>query len=74
MNFDFDFCHLFLRRYNGILRFGAQVCLLYIWSFIMAENEICVIENIDGIDEILLDVNIIPFLSHSFLDVESVHQ
>jgi len=44
-------------RYNG-LRFGV-VCLLYIWSFTMVENEICVIEIIGGIDKILLDVNII---------------
>jgi hypothetical protein len=46
-------------RYNGILRFGVQVCLLYIWSFTMVENEICIIEIIGGIDKILLDVNII---------------
>jgi len=61
-------------RYNGILRFGVQVCLLYIWSFTMVENEICIIEIIGGIDKILLDVNIILFQSHNFLDVESVHQ
>jgi hypothetical protein len=52
---------VFLKRYGGILRFGAQVCLLFIWSFIMVEDEICVIESISGFDEILPGVSIIPF-------------
>ncbi len=37
------------------------MCLLSIWSFIMVEDEVCVIESIGGINEILFDVSIIPF-------------
>jgi hypothetical protein len=40
----------------------------------MAEDEICVIESIGGIDEIIPNVNIIFFQSHNFSNVESVHQ
>ncbi len=40
----------------------------------MAKNEICVIENIDGIDEVFPNVNTIPFRFHNFSNVESVHQ
>jgi hypothetical protein len=48
-------------KYNGILRFGIQVCLFAIWSFAMVKNEICVIENVKGVDEVLLDESTIPF-------------
>jgi hypothetical protein len=58
--FNFDFCHVLL-RYSGILGFGAQVCLLNVWSFAMVEDKIYVIESVDEIDEILLDVSTIPF-------------
>jgi hypothetical protein len=61
-------------KYNGILGFGVQVCLFVIWSFAMAENEICVIGSIGGIDEVFFDVNTIHFQSHNFSNVESVHQ
>jgi len=57
-DFNSDFCYVFL-RYNGILRFGVQVCLLVIWSFAMVEDEICAIEN--GVDEVLPYVSTIPF-------------
>ncbi len=50
-----------LLRYSGILGFGAQVCLLNVWSFAMVEDKIYVIESVDEIDEILLDVSTIPF-------------
>jgi hypothetical protein len=40
----------------------------------MAKDEVCVIENINGIDEVILDVNTIPFQSHNFSNVENVHQ
>jgi hypothetical protein len=63
-----------LLKYIGILGFGAQVCLLAIWSFTMAENEIYVIEGVGGIDEVLLDVSTNLFRSHNFSNVESVHQ
>ncbi len=62
-----------LLKYVDILGFGVQVCLLVIWNFVMVENKICVIKNIDGIDEVLLDVNTIPFRSHNFSNVENVH-
>jgi len=71
-NFNSDFCYVFL-RYSDILKFGAQVCLCSIWSFTTAKDKICVTKSIGGIDEILPDVSIIFFWSHSFLDVESVH-
>jgi hypothetical protein len=72
-NFNFDFCHVLL-RYNGILGFGTQVCLLAIWSFTMAEDKNCAIENINRIDEVFTDMNTIPFQSNNFSNVESVHQ
>ncbi len=72
-DFNFDFCYVFL-KYSGILRFGVQMCFLAIWSFAMAENEICVIENISGVDEVLSYVSTIPFQFHTFSNVESVHQ
>ncbi len=50
------------------------MCFLAIWSFAMAENEICVIENISGVDEVLSYVSTIPFQFHTFSNVESVHQ
>jgi len=50
-----------LLKYSGILGFGVQMCLLAIWSFTMVEDEIYVIENVGGIDEVLPDVNINPF-------------
>jgi len=50
-----------LLRYNGILGFGAQVCLLTVWSFAMVEDKIYVIGSVDEIDEILLDVSTILF-------------
>jgi len=50
-----------LLRYNGILGFNVQVCLLIVWNFAMVENKTYVIESVDEIDEILLDVNTIPF-------------
>jgi hypothetical protein len=59
-NFNFDFCHVLL-RYNGILGFGAQVCLLTVWSFAMVEDKIYVIGSVDEIDEILLDLSTILF-------------
>jgi hypothetical protein len=62
-----------LLRYDGILGFGVQVCFLAIRNFGMAKDKICVIEIVNGIDEIFLDVSTIPFQSHNFLDVESVH-
>jgi hypothetical protein len=49
------------------------MCLLTIWSFAMAKDEICVIENVGGIDEVFIDVSIIPFWSHNFSNVENVH-
>ncbi len=61
-------------RYNGILGFGVLVCLFVIWNFAMVENEICVIESVSTIDQVLFDVNTIPFRSHNFLYVENVHQ
>jgi hypothetical protein len=61
-------------KYSGILRFGVQVCLLAIWSFAMAKGKICVIDNVSGVDEVLLDVSTIPFQFHNFSNVESVHQ
>jgi hypothetical protein len=39
----------------------------------MAKDEICVIENMNGVDEVLLDVSIVPFWSHNFLNVKNVH-
>jgi hypothetical protein len=39
----------------------------------MAKDEIWVIENIGGVDEVLVDMNIIPSRSHNFLNMESVH-
>ncbi len=48
-------------KYNNILGFGAQVCFLAIQSFAMVEDKICVIESVDGIDEIFFDVNTIPY-------------
>jgi hypothetical protein len=60
-----------LSRYNGILGFGVQVCLLAIWSFTMVEDEICAI---DRIDEVFANMNTIPFRSNNFSNVESVHQ
>jgi len=62
-----------LLRYNGILGFGVQVCLLAVRNFGMAKDKICVIEIVNGIDEILLDVSTIPFQSHNFLHVGSMH-
>jgi hypothetical protein len=53
------FYHVLL-KHNGILRFSAQVCFLAIWSFAMAEDEICVIESVSGVDKILLDLSVIP--------------
>jgi hypothetical protein len=50
-----------LLKYSGILGFGAQMCLLAIWSFTMAEDEIYVIESVNGIDEVFPDVNTNPF-------------
>ncbi len=40
----------------------------------MAEDEIYVIESVNGIDEVFPDVNTNPFWSHNFSNVESVHQ
>jgi hypothetical protein len=40
----------------------------------MVHDEICVIESVDGIDEVLFDVSTIPPRSHNFSNVESVHQ
>jgi hypothetical protein len=59
-DFNFDFCHVFL-RYSGILRFGVQVYFLATWSFAMAKDKKIVIENINEVDEVLLDANTIPF-------------
>jgi hypothetical protein len=50
-----------LLRYNGILGYNDQVCILVIWSFAMVEDEICVIENVGGIDGVCPNVNKIPF-------------
>jgi hypothetical protein len=36
------------------------MCILVIRNFAMVKNKFCVIKNVDGIDEILLDVNTIP--------------
>lgn len=63
-----------LLKYNGILGFGVQVCFLAIWNFTMATDEICVIESVNGLDEVLFDVSIIPSWSHNFSNVKSVHQ
>ncbi len=49
-----------LLKYNGILGFGVQVCFLAIWNFTMATDEICIIESVNGLDEVLFDVSIIP--------------
>ncbi len=38
-NFNYDFFHVLL-RYNGILRFGVQVCLFTIWSFAMGRRNL----------------------------------
>jgi len=46
-----------LLKYSGILGFGAQVSLLAIWSFTMAEHEIYVIEGVSGIDGVLPNVS-----------------
>jgi hypothetical protein len=40
----------------------------------MAENKICVIENVNGVDKVLPDMSTIPFRSHNFSNVENVHQ
>jgi hypothetical protein len=37
------------------------------------EDEICIFENVGGVDEVFANVNIIPSQSHSFSNVESVH-
>ncbi len=50
-----------LLKYNGILRFGVQVCLLAICNFAMAKDEICVIESVDGIDKVIFDASTTPF-------------
>ncbi len=63
-----------LLRYNGILRFSVQVCILVIWRFAMVENKICVNENVGGVDKVFLNVNTIPFRSQNFSDVENVHR
>jgi len=39
----------------------------------MVEDEICIFENVGGVDEVFVEVNIIPSQSHSFSNVESVH-
>jgi hypothetical protein len=39
----------------------------------MVEDEICIFENVGGVDEVFAEVNIIPSQSHSFSNVESVH-
>ncbi len=70
-NFNFDFCHVFL-SYNGILRFGVQVCLLTIWSFTIVKDKICVIESINGVYEVLFHASIVPFWFHNFFNVENV--
>jgi hypothetical protein len=40
----------------------------------MFEDEICIIKNVGGVDEIFPNVSTIPSWFHSFLDVENVHQ
>ncbi len=50
------------------------MCLLAIWNFVMVEDKICVIESVDGIDEVIFYVSTIPCRSHNFSHVESVHQ
>jgi len=49
-----------LLKYSGILGFGVQVCLFVIWNIAMVEDKICVIESVDGINEVLFDVSTIP--------------
>ncbi len=61
-----------LLRYNGILRFGVQVCL-FLFEVLQWEDEISIFENVGGVDEVFANVNIIPSQSHSFSNVESVH-
>jgi hypothetical protein len=39
----------------------------------MVEDKICVIESVSGVDEVFPSVNTIPFRSHNFSNVESVH-
>jgi len=58
-NFNSNFFHVLL-RYSGILGFGVQMCFLTIWNFAVAEDKICVIESVDGINEVFFDVSIIP--------------
>jgi hypothetical protein len=50
------------------------MCLLAIWNLVLVENKICVIESVNGIDEVLFDVNTIPSQSHNFSNVKNVHQ
>lgn len=68
--FSYAFYCLIFKSVHNV---GGDV-LLYtrdIINFVMAEDEIVVLESVGQINEIVLDMNIVPF--HSLSNLENVH-